>query len=287
MLCGFRLRLDSLLIKKLLQDPTLEFEQKLNLETGELNYPISWSKDGITILIKSSRFGVIKGSLHMYKNAGRHNYDDFTLKQVIETIDKLSNRLKIRVDKLQLITLEWGFNLQLNVPPTTILSRLVSHQNKAFERLYVFPGNNYMCHHHTLDIKVYDKSAQNIMIKGVPKNIMRIECSTNHARVLHQLGIYCLQDIKKPNKVIEMFEFLQDLWTNVLLIEPGLESFENENHSITKWSNPRYWASLSRQDRFREKNRYQEFLLSKGLCFQEDILFDMYAKFEELRHLQY
>jgi hypothetical protein len=287
MLCGIRLKLDSQRISILDQNESLEFHSEFSRQSGEVRSPRSWEEEGMKIIIKNDRHGILKGSLHKYKNAGQHNFDDFTLKQVTETIDKLSNRLKIRVDKLQLIKLEWGFNLQLNVPPTTILSRLVSHQNKAFERLYVFPGNNYMCHHHTLDIKVYDKSAQNIMITGVPKNTMRIECSTNHARVLHQLGIYCLQDIKKPNKVIEMFEFLQDLWTNVLLIEPGLESFENENHSITKWSNPRYWASLSRQDRFREKSRYQEFLLSKGLCFQEDILFDMYAKFEELRHLQY
>lgn len=286
MLCGIRAKLDSHIISILDQNESLEFHSDVSLQTGDVSYKRRWKEDGMEIFIKNDRHGILKGSLHNYKNAGQHNFDDFTLKQVTETIDKLSNRLNIRVDKLQLIKLEWGFNLQLTVPPMTILSRLVSHENKDFERTYVSPGNHYLCHHHALDIKLYDKSAQNVMIEGVPKNTMRIECSTNHARVLNQLGIYCLQDIKKPNKDIEMFEFLLDLWSKVLFIEPGLESFENENPSITKWSNPRFWSSLSRQKRHRERTRYEDFIISKELWQQEEILMMMQEKFMQVRHLQ-
>lgn len=286
MICGIRLRLDPASIRVLLCNPEIELEQKVNLVTGELKFPITWEEEGITIKLNTPTYGILKGSLHKYKNAGQHNFDDFTMKEVYETSSMLSNRIGIQIEELELIKLEWGFNIQLNRSPLEILTRLVSHKNVEFKKLYVHPGNHYVCHHHNFDFKVYDKSAQYATLSSAPKNTIRVECSTNHARLLHQIGINTLRDLEHEHVQIDLFEYLTGIWSEILFIEPELEQYANESAQVHKWSNPRFWNSLSRQQRHREKNRYQKFINSKELDFQEEFYYLMYNKLIKMRHLQ-
>lgn len=287
MLCGIRLKLDSRSISELDQNPNLDFKSQFGRETGDIETTRIWSEEGITIVIKNANHGIIKGSLHKFKNAGQHNYDDFTWAQVFETINKLSNRIGIDVTYLKILRLECGMNLKCDINPDIILSGLVMHKGTVFKNQYVFPGTHYVCHHEPYDCKCYNKSTQ---YPNAPKNLLRIEYSANRSRPLNNIGIYTLEDLSSEHHMIMLIELLVfDLWSNIIFIDPKTKRYQTEcskeKLKISRWLNPKFWAESSRLTRSRELKRYTDFRNKNDFSLQEDIELTLSTKVNEMIRL--
>ena len=160
MVCGIKVKLCSKDISQLLHNSALEFQSLLNHSTGEIDSKKRWDEEGISVSIKSSGYGFLKGSLHKYKNKGLHNHDDFTWRDVTETVQRLSDRLMVDLKNMELIQLEWGMNVPMGFNPNKLLLGLVRHNGKPFKNMYVFPGNHFVANHNAYDVKIYNKSAQ-------------------------------------------------------------------------------------------------------------------------------
>ena len=235
------------------------------------------------IYINNSGYGCIKGSLHKFKNGGKHNYDDFPWYQVSETIDELSEVLGIDVRYLKLINLEWGVNIKTEIAPKEIISGLVMHKGVRFEKMYVSPGTCYICAHAQFSVKVYDKGTQ----YRLPENILRIEISSNKAAFINSFGIITLDDLQYPERIANLQNsLLCGGWRDSLLIEPGL--FDNYHLDkkmqgrISNWSNPLYWMEAKNRNRCYQKKEYDAFRLANGFDTKEKIYQAILNKYREL-----
>lgn len=283
MLCGIKLKLDSHAISQLSKNPDVEFKSTLNRSTGELDQSRNWSQNGMKINIKSTGYGVLYGSLHMFKNGGKHNYDDFQWNQVFQTIGNLSDTLGLEVQHLKLINLEWGVNIATELPPKDIITGLVMHRGVRFEKMYVWPGTHYVCTHSQFSIKVYDKGSQ----YHLPENILRVEMAANRSVFINKLGISTLNDLQyQETRANLQNNLLFGGWKDLLLIEPGLIHFDHLDKKvqqrISKWSNPMYWTESPNYTRCSQRKIYDEFKLANGFDTKEKIFQSISAKFREL-----
>jgi hypothetical protein len=283
MLCGIKLKLDSRAISELADNSNLEFKSLLNRQTGEVDSCKIWSEDGITIFIKSSGYGHIKGSLHKYKNADLNNYDDFNWEQVDATTHRLSERLKLNVKALPLLNLEWGLNILLNFNPDQLLSGLVRHRGAPFEKMYVYPGNHFVANHDDYGIKIYNKASQN----KLESNLLRFELSSNKSRHVNKQGIFCLADLDDREIQIQLLQSLiSDAWDDILLIDPLLQEYEPYSSfnqlRVAKWNNPLFWNQLTRRARSYQLKQYEEFLFEHGMQTKEKIKKLLIDKFDQL-----
>ncbi|EAZ83045.1 hypothetical protein [Algoriphagus machipongonensis] len=272
MICGIKLKLDSRAISQLINNPNIEFTSNLNLQTAEIDGARLWSNQGITIQIKTLGYGTIKGSLHKYKNGGKHNYDDFSWEDVFLTTTNLSDCLGLNIDSLDLINLEWGLNIETDISPKQILSGLVMHKGQPFKNMYVHPGTNYTCSHAQFKVKAYDKGAQN----RLPWNLLRIEMAANRSVFFNNLGVYSLNDLRRDETKANLQNcLLYGGWNDTILIEPGLTEYKPISHEeqlrISKWSNPNFWINSTKQVRYYNKKEYDNFRLKKGFVTKEKI----------------
>ena len=283
MICGIKLKLDSYAINQLLANSNLEFKSKVNRNTGELDQARICFLDGIEINIKSLGYGEIKGSLHMFKNGGKHNYDDFRWTEVLPTIDALSNSLGLNIRQLKLINLEWGVNIKTEISPKDILTGLVMHKGVRFEKMYVRPGTCYICAHSQLSIKIYDKGSQN----RLPENIMRIEMAAKKSVFFNNLRIFTLNDLQSQETRVNLQNYLlYGGWGDLLLIEPELIHYfpldGKMQKRISNWVNPIYWLKSENYTRCFQRKKYDEFRLGNGFDTKEKISQAILNKYREL-----
>lgn len=281
MLCGVKFHLDYSAINQLLKNQNLEFKSLVNLETSEVDKTRIWTDRGMTILIKSPGYGIIKGSLHKFKNGGIHNYDDFNWDEAFQTIDNLSDTLGLQVKDLKLVNLEWGLNIETDIPPKEIINGLVIHHGVEFKNMYVFPGTCSICQHEQYAIKVYDKGKQS----HLSTNLMRIEVSANKSRYYNPLGVTSLYDLAREEVRVNLQNSLIFAWMDTILIDPEMFLIKPSNKSdferIAKWSNPNFWTKSIKQTREYNKKAYDRFRYKQGFETKEIITQKMVEKLKQ------
>lgn len=103
---------DNGFAERLRQNPNFEFFSKINPDTGE-------QRDGkqtaelknLKVVLHSSGFVEVTGSLHVFANDGEHNYDAFTYSRLVETIGEVATLLDTTPDRLSLHNVEFGVNI--------------------------------------------------------------------------------------------------------------------------------------------------------------------------------
>lgn len=281
MLCGVKFNLDYSAIDQLLKNQNLEFKSLVNLETSEVDRTRVWTDRGMTIMIKSPGYGIIKGSLHKFKNGGIHNHDDFNWNEAFQTIDDLSDTLGLQVKDLNLVNLEWGLNIETDIPPKEIINGLVMHHGVDFKKMYVSPGTCSICQHAQFAIKVYDKGKQS----HLSKNLMRIEVSANKSIYYNSLGVNSLHDLVKEEVRANLQNSLIYVWMDSILIDLEMmqihPSNKNDFERIAKWSNPNFWTRSTKQTREYNKKAYDRFRRKHGFVTKEIIIQRMLEKLKQ------
>tara|TARA_B110000285_G_scaffold217588_1_gene266106 strand:+ start:2562 stop:3596 length:1035 start_codon:yes stop_codon:yes gene_type:complete len=167
----------------ILDNPSLNFTEQVNTDTGEI---LLINKNGKAIkrhktakyrgfkfqFYLHSKTMYLSGSIHIYKNNGEHNYDDFHYSKFNETLLRLEEEFCIKPRNIKLSQIEWGVNINPNYTIDKILKSTLIHKGKRFEKTYVgSSGNYYQSVHTDFILKMYDKSIQN----RIQKPILRFE----------------------------------------------------------------------------------------------------------------
>ena len=113
----------------------------------------------------------LQGSLHKYRNEGRHNYDDFTSLEVAKVVKELQERFEIDIYKTFLNNVEFGVNVVLPFGVHVVLDNLISYKGKQFERFVDKGISYYQCKLSKFIIKIYDKGKQ----YNLSDNVLRFE----------------------------------------------------------------------------------------------------------------
>lgn len=283
----------------------IETSTPVNLNTGEIKAIIQRSKRG-NLYKTITRFGkfetyrinvkevrniydsyeettafyfTLDGSLHK-NNFGGENYKPFTWNKLQSQICHVETGLCLNSEKVNLVRLEFGVNINLSFPVFNFLQKnLISYRGKQFNS-YALDRKGlclgYYCELSEYTVKIYDKGAQ----YNLPDPLMRFELRFKKMRKLNQLGIDTLSDLKNKEKMCRLRGLLLSAWDEVLLFDNSIridhvKVKDSERELLNRGNNPKFWEAekerLSNPGFHKRKNMFKKLISLYGLKRHEQI----------------
>lgn len=228
--------------QKLIENPLLAeyWTTKVRNVDGDFIYGFA-EYLGLTFRLKNGKIK-LQGSLHKYRNLGKHNYDDFRAMDVAEVVHELERNFKIDLYSTVLNNVEFGVNVVLPFGVNVVLDNLITYKGKHFEYREEKGESYYQCKRTKFIIKIYDKTKQ----YKLPNNVLRFEIKVTAMQYLEPKGVKLryLSDllnmaIYEPlgNILTEVFEEI--LFGDNTINESDLNTRELETY--LRGSNPKAW----------------------------------------------
>jgi hypothetical protein len=222
----------------------------------------------------------LSGSLHVFFNDGKHNYNDFGRKKFESAINKLYECFNIVPKDLYLIKLEWGYNIKPPMNTNYILDRLVQHKsvNKTVGIDCEIDGKYIQFKHSTMIFKTYNKGQQH----KLNKDLLRIEIKQTNWSKYRLKGIITLQDFIEADKTIFFNELIYQ-WKSVILYDIN----DKITDEYIKYQTTTFWDN--RRKHFNRKSvKYHFDILralnkTKGYDCQNKIIDELIKKGNELQ----
>ncbi|MBD2699842.1 hypothetical protein IC229_04290 [Spirosoma sp. BT702] len=223
----------------------------------------------------------MKGSLHKFHNNGRHNADQFTVNDLLLTLDEITRSYGFNLFKSKINTLEFGVNVELPFPVSQVLNNLVCYKNLPFSIDPYSDTPYYICRLQRYAVKCYDKGKQ----KGLDGNWLRLEIRVNKMEYFKGNGIKIrtLADLMNVANYPLLGALLVDTFNEILFDDPAIIS---ANLSPVKQQlyqngrNSRYWqipedltrkqANAHYQRLGRERRRYRVLFEQYGGKWQHE-----------------
>lgn len=248
----YDLKTDS---QKLIENPYLDghWQTTVNSDSEPLYHFAEYL--GLTFRLKNGKTK-FQGSLHKYRNLGKHNYDDFSAVEVMEVVHELERNFEIDIYSTVLNNVEFGVNVVLPFGVNVVLDNLITYRGKHFEHKEGKGMNFYECRMSKFTIKIYDKGKQ----FKLPNNVLRFEIKVTAMQYLKDKGgieLRYLSDLLN----MDIYEILGNTLTEVFDEILFGDNTINENNLTEKeyriyspGSNPIKWK---RQTGEKERKRLQ------------------------------
>lgn len=262
--------LSNIDVKTLISNHCLEFKQPYNNKTSELENRQIAKFNGLEYLIINSQIVLLKGSVHKFKNAGNHNYDDFTLNDFVDVLISLHIEFGINPYQTRLQNLEFGVNVEIPFKTEDFLSSIILYKNKLPDfKSYGNKGCLLRFVFDQYELKLYDKSKQ----YGLNENIIRIEVKVKKMEYFNSktrsIGIYSLIDLLQPDKVEHLKQLLVSAFKEILFndftINPSLVKRKLDRELLINGRNPKYWQNFPKP---RSKTYYRQIVRYRALVLR-------------------
>lgn len=212
---------------------------------------------GLTFkLLPSTKSGgytmLLSGSIHKYRNEGKHNHDRFTFNDCVRVIDELFMIFGIDSTKAVLHSLEFGVNIKLPYPPQKLIQSVVVHRNTPYEAINKNRRNGVVCVRDGYEVKVYDKG----FVCGLDSNMVRLEYHVSKMRELEEYGIRTLSDLTDKDKVSPLLDLLMDALDDTVFVPPDTDTSVLTERQITNFhamGKPYVWQQFGKQQRYKAK----------------------------------
>jgi hypothetical protein len=239
-------------------NPKLKFITELYEETGEVKRQIS-KYQGLTFYVYPNNKIIISGSIHIYFNSGVHNYNDFSFKNLCETINGLCQTFNFSPKEAYLRSFEFGVNINTSIDPNRFIEMIICYGNKSVNTMTVKgAGKGIECERTNNRVKIYNKSLQ----YKQKENILRIEDKIIRMRYIKDMNIKCLHDITKPENLLDLGTKLSEMFDNLIIHEPikieNLTTVKQRFYERCEISNE--WERLSRNQRYKKLILYNELI---------------------------
>ncbi|MCF6185707.1 MAG: FecR domain-containing protein, partial [Bacteroidales bacterium] len=219
---------------------------KFNVKTGETNENKKIAKyQNITFEIINNNYVNINGSLHKYSNKGIHNYDDFDLEKLFNTIKDLYYKFNINPCLTPINNIEFAVNINTSFNPKSFIQHNIINYKGKQASINTFKGKGYLKEFITnrYIVKVYDKGLQ----FKQSKNIFRFEVKVLKMEHLKNIGIKNLADILKPRVLNDLGSLLVETFNNLLIFDNtvNFDELTNKEQKIYQNGiNPMFWENL-------------------------------------------
>ncbi|MEA5139832.1 hypothetical protein [Arcicella rigui] len=231
---------------------------------------------GLTFkLLPSAKSGgytmLLSGSIHKYRNNGKHNYDRFTVTHCVTVIEELFTVFGIDPKQAVLHSLEFGVNIKLPYPVQKLIQSVVVNKNKPYEAIAKSRRNGVVCVRENYEFKIYDKG----FVCGLDENIIRVEYHVSRMKDLEGYGIVTLSDLTDKTKVNPLLDLLIGALDDTVFIptDSDLSSLTKKQkinfHAMGK---PYTWKDYTPKQRFDKRIMLSRILEKcKAFDYQKDL----------------
>lgn len=240
----------------------LDFNTAVKNATGEEQRQTANYK-GMKIYVYPNNKTIFEGSLHKYFNSGEHNYNDFTFKNLTDTINNFCQTFNFSAKEAYLRGFEFGVNINTSIDPNQFLDMIVCYGNESVNKMNIPAGKGIYCRKTNDVVKVYNKSLQ----YGQKENILRIEDKIIRMRKIKELNISNLHDLTKSENMEKLGLVLNEMFKN-LIIHESINSNNlttAEQRFYEQCGNPRYWTALNPKQRHKKLKRYNLLIKENSL----------------------
>lgn len=249
--------------RKLLENPLLTFFDKVDCKTGELGSYQQANYEGLVFKIYygkeiwHSRI-TLEGSLHKFWNNGKHNYNDFGIKNLYSVLQTLKNKFGITPASCYINQIEIGVNLIVPFNVHSFLLCCIMHKTNRLKWAKTNGKGSYIfAEYQRYAFKLYDKGTQARKLKfKINEEILRIEIKYKNMEDLRtNHNIFTLEDFLAYG--LENFVvFIIEKWQEVIFFEK--EIFENTKYEFM-YSSPKYWEDLKPDNfKYHKKEMYKK-----------------------------
>jgi hypothetical protein len=227
---------------QLLQNPYLAEYWNTTVHNSDGTYKYGLAEYfGLKFQLKHGKVR-LQGSVHKYRNAGRHNYDDFRAVDVAKVVQELSEKFKINTQQTELNNVEFGVNVVLPFGVNVVLDNLIVYKGEPFMKVVEDGMSYYQCKKTHFIIKIYNKGLQ----YNLPDNVLRFEIKVMRMQYLKTKGITLryLSDLLNMGIYEPLGNILTEVFDGILfgdqaLNEKALNTKELE--TFLRGSNPKTW----------------------------------------------
>ena len=237
---------------------SIDFYSTFNTATGEevslspngkhlLSHLLAWDRN-MKIKLYSSGWCEVSGSIHKYFNDGKHNFNQFSKKDLINTLRLMEDKLDLDLMEFKISGLEFGVNIQPPISSEDIIDYSLMYKGRSFESKYHNDEGNYkqveLCQY---KVKLYDKRLH-YEAQGyeVGNETLRFELKYNVMKSINCLGIYHLRDLIERIDCLK--EPLLNAWDNILLFDPTINKNVKEEKKL-KYNNIKFWNDISKKNK--------------------------------------
>jgi hypothetical protein len=228
--------------QKLIENPYLDGHWKTTINSdAEPLYDFA-EYFGLKFQLKHGKVR-LQGSVHKYRNAGRHNYDDFKAVDVAKVVRELSERFEIDTSTTLLNNVEFGVNVVLPFRVNVVLDNLIVFKGEPFIKVVEEGMSYYQCKKTHFIIKIYDKGKQ----YKLPDNVLRFEIKVMRMQYLKTKGIKLryLSDLLNMNIYEPLGNILTEVFEGILFGDNTLNEkalCEKDLTTFLRGSNPKTWT---------------------------------------------
>ncbi|MBK9109979.1 MAG: hypothetical protein IPM92_16835 [Saprospiraceae bacterium] len=240
----------------------------LNNETGEF-VPDKRIKAEYIARYKNLLFDIYKGgkiylsgSIHIYFNDGKHNYNNFNFADLLEAIQDICQRFGIDPKRTKIHHLEFGINLyDFLFSATQIVNNLMIHSGKGN------PPEHFKY--------IAQKTPANLNVLSVIGTLLKSMTRVNTTKGMRIYSVWnvrqpkcidlmtwefsTLADLTRPGNNGQTLEMLSFLWSGVIINDWTIRE-ENLTQDLyfqlKDWRNPTYWTNLKIECKERNRNKF-------------------------------
>jgi hypothetical protein len=272
-----KLRIHNPDIKRIKNNPLLEWERPVNDITGVINVkkPISAIYHKLTFEINNSKknpeiqYLNITGSIHKFWNLihgrGDQNYNDFRFEDIASAIIDFCQLFNLRPESCIIENFEFGVNVIPPIPTPEILQSVINHKGKRFELKRAEKMNYLECTHGQYYLKLYDKGLQ--YDQG---NLLRFEFKTRKMEIVRTAQIQTLADLINPINYERLGAILNENFSEIMFYDytiPDAGINDQERLILTEGMNPSFWEryiKTNKDNYFKKRNRFKHLVRKYG-----------------------
>ena len=289
MVDGFKGQDISVEVDMLLTNDRLTFGGLVDTQTGFILDPIRRAQDrGLNFKLIPRRTGPgyrveVKGSLHKFYNNGLHNADQYTVNDLLLTLNRLVTDYGFDLFSSKINNIEFGVNIELPFAISQVFANLICHKNQPFQVDSHSQTPYYVCNWQRYTVKIYDKGKQ----QGLGGNLLRFEIRVRKMRVFRTVTgvqLHTLADLLNVANYGPLGALLVDAFDDILFDDPAINPktlTAKERALYQQCRNPRYWhtpdgltpkqAAAHRQRLSRNKDRFRALLSQHGSNWQRGV----------------
>lgn len=250
---------------ELLNNSLLNFFDKIERKTGLLGTYQQAKYKGLLFKIYYGNDAnewysriTFEGSLHKFWNNGKHNYNDFGIKELLEVLEILKTKFGITPKNCYINQIEIGINLNVDFNVYDFLTCCIMHKtNRLKWHKTNSKGHYLLAEYQRYIFKLYDKATQYKNQKyKIENEILRIEIKYRNMEDLRtKYKIFTFEDLLVFG--LENFiPLLIEKWQEVVFYEN--EIFENTKYKH-KYNNVNFWEELKPENfKYHRKEMYKK-----------------------------